>query len=152
MGVSPGEFLVVVALVGALSALAVREFLAALPRVKQVEAFGLATRSRVHWVEVWANDGVRAASSPLVDDKDGTYLLPRDGDSEGTANFIFNEKFGADAGEILSVRPAFSDAEHPGAIVWVCGNASAPRGFAVRGENRTTVPTSKLIAACRTRT
>jgi type IV pilus assembly protein PilA len=152
MGISPGEFLVVAALVGTLSALAIRESLAALPRVKQVEAFGLVTRSRVHWVEVWANDGVGAAAPPLVDDKDGTYLLPGDGDSEGTANFIFNEKFGADEGKVLSIRPAFPDAEDPSAIVWVCGNAPAPRGFAVRGENRTTVPASMLIAACRVRT
>jgi hypothetical protein len=151
-GVSPGEFLVVAALVGIFSALAVRESLDALPRVMQVEAFGLATHAKVHWTELWANDGLRAEAPPLVDDKDGVYLLPGDGDSEGTANFIFNEKFDADAGEILSIRPAFPESGSATAIVWVCGNAPAPRGFAIRGENRTTVPTAKLIAACRVRT
>jgi type II secretory pathway pseudopilin PulG len=149
MGVSPGEFLVVAALVGILCALAVRESMAAIPRVKQVEASGLVTRAKVHWAEVWANEGLRAHSAPLVDHHDGTYFYPGDGDSEGTANFILNGKFGDDEGGIISFRPAFSEGDSPYAIVWVCGNAPAPRGFELRGENLTTVPNSKLTAACR---
>ncbi len=152
MGASPGEFLVVAALVGILSALTVREALAVLPRVKQAEVLSLATHAKVHWAEVWATDGVRADAPPLVDDDEGVYFFPAEGDSEGTANFILGEKFGELGGEIISIRPAFPAGDSSSAIVWVCGNAPAPRGFTVRGENRTTVPTSMLMAACRVRT
>jgi hypothetical protein len=152
MGVSPGEFLVVAALLGVLGGLAIRESMAAMPRVKQVEALGLAVRAKVHWAEIWAGDGVRADAAPLRDDKDGKYFLAGEGDSDGTANFWLSEEFGDLAGETLSIRPALPAGESPHAIVWVCGNAPAPRGFEVRGENRTTVPTSKLAAVCRMRT
>lgn len=152
MGASPGEFLIVAALVGILSALAVREALAALPRVKQTELLSLATHAKVRWAEVWATDGVRADVPPFVDDDEGLYLLPAEGDSEGTANFILGEKFGELEGAIISIRPAFPAGDSSSAIVWVCGNSSAPRGFTLHGENRTTVPTSMLMSACRVRT
>ena len=151
MGVSPGEFLVVVALVGILGTLAMREATSALPLVKQTELLGLALRAKVHWAEAWANDGVLPDAAPLVDDKDGAYFFPTAGDSAGTANFVLGEKFGELEGEIVSVRPAFPAGGSRTAIVWVCGNAPAPRGFEVRGENRTTVPSSRLMAACRVR-
>jgi hypothetical protein len=152
MGVSPGEFLVVAAVAGILGALAMREAMTAFPRVKQTELLGLAIHAKVHWAETWANDGVLPDATPLVDDKDGTYVFPIDGDSAGTANFALGEKFGDLEGEIVSIRPAFPAGESRTAIVWVCGNAPAPRGFEVRGENRTSVPPSKLMAACRVRT
>jgi len=118
----------------------------------QVEALGLATRAKVHWTEVWANDGMRSDATPLLDDTDGKYVFPVDGDSWGTANFVFGENSGQLRGDILSLRPAFSDGELAHTIVWVCGRAPAPRGFTVRGENETTIPASKLVAACRVRT
>ena len=152
MGTSPGEFLVVAALIGILGALAAREGQAVLPRVKQIEMLNLAARARVHWSEVWATDGVDADAAPLADDKAGTYFVPAYGDSDGTTNYVLGGKFGELQGEIISLRPAFTADESPTAIVWVCGNAPAPRGFTVRGENQTTVPTSMLVAACRVRT
>jgi hypothetical protein len=152
MGVSPGEFLVVAGLVGVFGGLAIRESIEVAPRVLQVEALGLATRAKVHWAESWATEGVRAGAAPLLDDKEGKYFLPAEGDAEGAAHFTFSEQAGDREGEILSIRPAFPAGESPRAIVWVCGNAPAPRGFEVRGENRTTVPASALSAACRMRT
>jgi hypothetical protein len=151
-GVSPGEFLVVAGLVGILGGLAIEGSMDVGPRVQQVEALGLATRAKVHWTETWANDGVRADAAPLRDDKDGKYFVPADGDAEGTANFRFSPEAGVLEGEILSIRPALPAGESAHAIVWVCGNAPAPRGFEIRGENRTTVPASQLSAVCRVRT
>jgi hypothetical protein len=95
---------------------------------------------------------VHDGAAPLLDDTDGKYFLPADGDAFGTANFTFSAEAGDLEGEILSIRPAFPAGDSPHAIVWVCGNAPAPRGFEVRGENRTTVPSSRLSSNCRMRT
>jgi hypothetical protein len=152
MGVSPGEFLVVAGLVGVFGGMAIQEAIEVAPRTQQVEALGLATRAKVHWAETWATEGMRADAAPLLDDTNGKYFVPADGDAHGTANFTFTAEAGDLEGELLSIRPAFPAGESPHAVVWVCGNAPAPRGFTVRGGNRTTVPDSKLSVACRMRT
>ena len=53
------------------------------------------------------------------------------------------------AGKVISMRPAVVSGERKVPVAWVCGNASAPTGMKVSGENRTSLPSYHLPLDCR---
>lgn len=151
-GMSLGEFLLVCLLVGLMLTEAVRHMQAGIQRISQAEIFSLSTADKLHWIETWANDGFREASATPAFQSfaEGEYATASaSGTGDGTASFVFTAQAGALEGEVVTIRPAFpADSRH--AVVWVCGLASAPRGFVVSGENRTTLAPAQLLSTCRT--
>lgn len=53
------------------------------------------------------------------------------------------------AGKVITLRPAVVAGERKVPVAWVCGNASAPEGMKVSGENRTSLPSFHLPIDCR---
>ena len=53
------------------------------------------------------------------------------------------------AGKMLTVRPAIVQGHPVVPIAWVCGNAAAPEKMKVMGENATNLPPSHLPIDCR---
>jgi type IV pilus assembly protein PilA len=150
-GFSPEEFLLVWALVGVFGACAALGSAGAVPRVMQAEILFLGVKPRVDWAEMIATDGWRGRVPPPASGQDGKYVQGFEMDASGAVNFTFRDDADRLAGRRVSLRPALPAAGPPRAIVWVCGNAPAPRGFTAHGENATSVPDPDLLATCRRR-
>ena len=152
MGFSLGEFLCAFLVVGVLAALFVGTAPAIGARAAQVENFGLTLATREYWVETWANDGIRApAESPgYFREADGKYGAASDLNvADGAVSFISKAAARSLDGGVVTFRPAFSAADAPFSILWVCGNAPVPQGFTVRGENHTSLADAQLLSRCR---
>jgi hypothetical protein len=150
-GFSPEEMLFVSALVGLFGAFAAHEAGAAISRVKQVEVLFMAVNPRVDWAEMIATEGWRGQVPPAGSGKNGKYVPGYETDATGAAVFEFRDNANRLAGGRVVLRPALPTEGPAHAIVWVCGNAPAPRGFTAHGENSTSVPNDDLLATCRSR-
>jgi type IV pilus assembly protein PilA len=149
-GMSLGELLLVILLIGVILTEGMSGMQAAMRHIAQVEVFSLVAVDKVHWVETWANDGVQPAeaTAPFESSARGKYLSAFAADSgDGTANFILTAETGLE-GETLTFRPAFPEGSQH-IVTWVCGFAPVPRGFVARGENQTTLAPADLLASCR---
>lgn len=149
-GMSLGELLLVVLLVGVILTEAIGAMQAAMRHMAQVEVFSLVTAEKLHWVETWANDGVQAPehTAAFASGAEGKYVSSFAADTgDGTANFILGAKTGLE-GETLTFRPAFPEGSTH-VVTWVCGFAAVPRGFVARGTNQTTLAPRDLLASCR---
>lgn len=149
-GNSLGELLLVCGLVGLMLTEALSGVQAAARHITQVEVFSLITADKVHWVEAWANDGVRPPESTPVFESfaEGKYVSSFAADTgDGTASFLLTAETGLE-GEMLTFRPAFPrDSQH--SVIWVCGRAAVPKGFVARGSNYTTLAPGDLLSTCR---
>lgn len=153
-GISEGEFLFTALLIGAALAIYIANVITIFPKVAQVEAFSLASHGKVYWAELWATEGVRepAVTAPVSGDQRGKYLHSLDGDvADGSIDFAFTGTMPTLDGHTLTMRPALSRAEGTLSVIWVCGRAAAPAGFAIRGEDATDLPGNELMASCRER-
>jgi len=152
-GFSAGEFLCVFLLLGMLTGLFLTQVPNIFPRIAATEVLNLAVRSKIYWAEQWAVDGVRepAVAIPLAAGQKGVFAdaLP-DEDADGSVSYEFTGKLRVLAGMVLTVRPALSAGDLR-SVIWVCGHAPIPRGFAVRGADRTEMPAGFLNVSCRDR-
>jgi hypothetical protein len=153
-GSSLGEALCVWLLVGVILLLAARSMPGAISHAAQTEALVLATAHKLHWIEQWANDGPRDPSATkrleaAIEGKFSTWIPDDAGD--GSLSLEFNGALRALEGEVISLRPAFPADDIPRVVVWVCGDAPTPRGFAARGANHTTLHGARIMSPCRRR-
>jgi type IV pilus assembly protein PilA len=149
-GFSLGELLTAMLLLAAITSSALSYVPAAAVHAAQAEVLGITTDARLYWIERWANDGVSDTAPPAVSPIDGRYAESIDDvQGDGTLSFIFKGTMPPLEGGVVTFRPAFPADGAGHAVIWVCGHAAAPRGFAVRGENHTSIAPKDLIARCR---
>lgn len=51
--------------------------------------------------------------------------------------------------QVITIRPAYVEANPSSPICWLCGNSPPVKGMVGQGENQTTVPENYLPIACR---
>jgi hypothetical protein len=138
-------------LVGVLSAIFVAGAQRFLPRYAQAELHMLSTAPRVYWSELWANDGERdpAHTAPVGFTIKGKYVeaLPEERNDAATD---FELTPVSQASGVITLRPAIASSGS-GAVIWLCGNRPAPRGFVARGRNSTSLENEELMFSCRSR-
>ena len=148
------ELMIVIAIIGILSTLALPSYQDRVIRAQISEGITLAEFVRqsigAHYLR---NRGMPRdnAAAGLPDGKVivGNYVSEvrvRD----GAINIVFGNRSNKHlAGKTLTMRPAIV-AEHVVVpIAWVCGNAPAPEKMKVMGENATNLPPSHLPIDCR---
>lgn len=154
-GFAPGETLAVALVMGVLLSLAFRaEGRSIAARTAQVELLFLHPATRIEWIETWANDGMRPAerTRPFADDHGGKYFSASVTPTrDGSIDFISNESVAFSPGRVITVRAALSGGADSFSIAWVCGSAAPPPGFTLLGADRSTLPESERILACRKR-
>lgn len=163
-GFSLGEGLAVVAVVGILTGLAVSPGRDSIDRFKVTEALWLSVIQKLDWIEQWATDGdmpvhrsqvtPKGATLRLVTglyfDKPDAYIKHLSGVDLGATDGMVVFTMNAPASQqTVSFRPAFGPGVTPATIIWLCGRASVPPGFARLGEDRTSLSNEKLPSPCR---
>jgi hypothetical protein len=168
-GMSIGEGLAVVLILGILLALALTRYSAALPHTTASEVFDLSSAARIAWVEQWAvegrlpvHDGALSAPSPretlhtlsgLRNASDGDlsrYVHALDETAaDGQIVFQLRGPTPPTRPLIVQFRPAFGPGAVPATVLWLCGRAAVPAGFLRVGEDLTTLTNAQLPSACR---
>ena len=153
------EFGAVVAIVMALSVLAVRNFESFAIRAQISEAFMLTTLVRVDLIVFYAQHGRwpgkenEVPNSTLSETSGVGNVVDRvelrDG---GTVTVIFHEaRTPANLqGKRLSFRPAMSTSSSA-TVSWICADRAVPGGFAVAGDDETDVDPRHLPSSCKQR-
>ena len=148
------ELMIVVAILGILSTIALPSFQDRVMRAQVEEALGLAQFARQGVAEHYAktrsmpNDNAAAGLPPAaaIVGNYVTGLAVRDGAIVVTFGNRTNKNL---TGKTLTLRPAVV-AEHPKVpIAWVCGNASVPERMTAAAKNETTIRDSSLPIDCR---
>lgn len=148
------EMIVVIALIGILSALAMPSFQNSIIR-KQVEAaLPLADIAKGPIANTWKMDHTflannTAAALPAAD-KIVSNLVTSLTIKDGAINITFgNRAHRSIAGKILTLRPAIVADAPVVPITWLCGKAEAPNKMTAHGSDQTTIPDDFLPLECR---
>lgn len=156
------EVLTVVAVVGIVMALSGMSNRMAREHVRIVEAITLVTGARVNLHEHLAVNGSWPEAGQI--ELSGIGLsgiggfgeesLRRnvdsiDSGSDGALHFSMHESATSGPGYRLSLRAAIMPGHAGSPIVWVCGYADTPAGFATLARNETTIDKLRLPASCR---
>lgn len=149
------ELMIVVAILGILLGIAIPAYQDYVGRSKVAEAFSLASYVKPKIDDYYRHFGTfpadnEAAGIPPADKLIGHYVGSVSVD-EGAINITFRKQHLHPAlrGRVLTVRPLVVKGSPESPIAWSCGNAEAPAGMKVIGENRTTLGPVVLPAPCR---
>lgn len=148
------ELMIVVAIMGVLSVIAVPTFQDRVIRAQVTEGLNLAefvkgsTQAYYKKHHSFPSNNL-AAGLPASGKIAGNFVTDiqvRDGAvvityGNRVNRYIENKK--------LTLRPAIVEGEPVVPIAWVCGNASVPGKMRVRGRNETNIPSSQLPIDCR---
>jgi hypothetical protein len=170
-GLSLGEGLAVLLILGILLALGLTRYSAGVRHTAVAEVFDLSGPARMAWIEHWAVDGRMPVS-------DGTVSTPAPNDMLQTLPGLSRSPEGnlsqyvraldqtaadgqivlrlrslnpAARSLIVQFRPAFGPGANPATVLWLCGRAKVPAGFVRVGEDLTTLTNAELPSACRGR-
>lgn len=148
------ELMIVIAIIGILSTMALPSFQDRAIRAQIEEAFSLAQMVQRGVVDFYnakkrmpANN--RQAGLPAPEKIVGNYVTDirvTDGAIDITLGNRINQHV---MGKIITLRPAIVDKEPRVPIAWVGGYASVPKGMTVLGENHTSVLHRHLPVAYR---
>jgi len=148
------ELMIVIAIIGILSTLALPSYQDRVIRAQVSEGMGLADFVKhsvaAHYTRNRSMPRDNAAAglpeSKLIIGNYVAGVSVKDGAIDITFGNRANKFL---AGKSLSLRPAVVPAAPVVPISWVCGNASAPGQMKVMGENATNLPPSHLPIDCR---
>jgi len=149
------ELMIVVAIIGILSTLALPNFADRVIRAQVSTAIDMTevARSAVEkqyrtYRTVPKNNKV--AGLPEAGKFIGNYVKSVEVDN-GAIHITLGNRVNKFAdGMVLTMRPAVVKGQPIVPISWICGNAGVPSGMTVLGENRTTLPSTMLPIDCRT--
>jgi len=148
------EMLVVIAVIGILSAIAIPSLQGRIVR-KQIEAaLPLAELAKKPIAAAWAltqtfpldNAGAGVPAADKIVNNFVSALTVENGAIQITFG---NRAHSAIAGKIISLRPAVMSDEPTVPITWVCGKAEGPNKMTVIGIDKTSVPVMYLPLDCR---
>ena len=117
------------------------------------EALSLADSAKKAVAEFYTSTGMFPVNNEVVGLPKPEHLIGNYVTSITVQNGAIHIAFGSHAyenvlaGQLLSIRPAI--AINPSAVDWLCGYAFPPEGWAVQGDNRTSVPLIHLPDSCR---
>jgi type IV pilus assembly protein PilA len=148
------EMMVVVAIVAVLALMTIPGYFDGAVRTQVAEALPLADLAKKPVAAAWATE------QPLPADNAAAGLPPADKivsdlvSSVSVESGAIHIKYGNRAntqirGKVLTVRPAVVEDARVVPVTWVCGFAGAPEKMALKGPNRTDVPTKFLPGRCR---
>ncbi len=148
------ELMIVIAILGILSTLALPSFQDRVMRAQVEEALGLAQFARQGVAEYYAKTRSipkdnAAAGLPPASTIVGNYvtgLAVKDGAIVITFGNRTNKNL---TGKTLTLRPAVVANQPMVPIAWVCGNAGVPGRMTAAAKNETTVPNTALPIDCR---
>ncbi len=149
------EALVVVAIIGVLALMAVPGLQERIVRDQVTQAYPpLLTAVRPPLEAAWAATQTFPADNAAAGLPVAEKIVNNQISSVTIANGVINMTFGNNAsgalkGKILSIRPAVVDDAPVVPVTWICGNAAWPPQMAVKGENKTNIPSVFLPVDCR---
>ncbi|MGH8734639.1 MAG: pilin [Burkholderiales bacterium] len=148
------EMMAVVAIVAVLALMMIPGYFDGAIRTQVAEALPLADLAKKPVAAAWA------AAQPLPADNAAAGLPPAEKIVSDLVSSVSVEggaihiKYGNRAntqirGKVLTLRAAVVEDARIVPVTWVCGFAAAPEKMALKGPNRTDVPTKFLPARCR---
>jgi type IV pilus assembly protein PilA len=148
------ELMIVIAIIGIMSTLAVPSYQDRVIRAQVSEGINLSQFAKDSVQAYFARnrqmpkDNV-AAGLPPQDKIIGSYVTGISV-SEGAISIVFGNRSNRNlSGQKLTLRPAIVDGVPVVPISWVCGNAGVPQKMKVLGKNATTLPGPHLPIDCR---
>lgn len=148
------EMLVVIAVIGILSALAMPTFQGRIIRKQIDAALPLADLAKKPIAAAWASAQLlpsdNAAAGIPASDKIVNNFVSKILVENGAIHITFgNRAHRAIAGKVISLRPAVISDEPTVPVTWVCGKAEGPDKMTINGINKTNVPDTYLPLDCR---
>ena len=148
------ELMIVIAIIGILSTLALPSYQDRVIRAQVSEGMALAEFVKQSIAAHYSRNRVMPRDNGAVGLPDGKLIVGnyvsevnvRDGAIDITFGNRTNKFL---AGKMLSLRPAVVPGHPVVPIAWLCGNASAPEKMKVMGQNATNLPPSHLPVDCR---
>ncbi|RLA40143.1 MAG: hypothetical protein DRR42_26340 [Gammaproteobacteria bacterium] len=152
------EFGAAVAIIMALTTLAIRNFETYIVQSQIMEAFGLMSTVRIEMVAYRAEHGEWPAEEPdlhnstLGQDRDvGNFVDHLELLEGGAISAVFDNEASASnlKGRRLTFRPMIVSSDPSAPIFWACGAYRVPPGFTPGGNDETDIDPSQLPSACR---
>jgi type IV pilus assembly protein PilA len=148
------ELMVVIAIIGILSTLAVPSFLDRVVRTQVGEGIALSEFARASVQAYYTRHRRMPANNAAAGLPPADRIIGNTVSGVAVVDGVLEVSFGNRAnrylaGRTLALRPAVVDEYPVVPIAWVCGNASVPAKMRVLGANRTDVPNPQLPVDCR---
>jgi len=148
------ELMIVVAIIGILSTLAVPSYQDRVIRAQVSEGMAVADFVRQSIVAQYARTRGMPRDNAAAGLPDGKVIVGNYVSEvrvrDGAVNIVFGNRSNKFlAGKTLTMRPAIVPEHAVVPVAWVCGNASTPEKMKVMGENATDLPPSHLPIDCR---
>jgi type IV pilus assembly protein PilA len=148
------ELMIVVAILGVLSTLALPTFMDRVARAQVSEGLQVAAFLQEAVQQEWRRAGRLpkdngVAGLPPATSIVGNHVTRIDVE-DGAITITYGQRSNRFlAGKRLTLRPAVVAAYRAVPVAWVCGHAGVPAAMIVKGANRTDVPAQFLPADCR---
>lgn len=148
------ELMIVIAIIGILSTLAVPSYQDRIIKTQvkegmQLAAFVKKEISDYYHAKKRLPQNNNAAGLPPSDKIVGNYVTSIQV-ADGTINITFGNRVNKYlSGKVLSIRPAVVKGYSKVPIAWVCGNANANEKMSLSGKNNTNIPVTHLPMDCR---
>lgn len=148
------ELMIVVAILGIMSTLALPTFVDRVVRAQVQEGIQVAAFVQEAVQQEWRRAGRMpkdngAGGMPPAVAIVGNYVSRIDVE-DGAITITYGQRANAFlAGKRLTLRPAVVESHRVVPVAWVCGAASVPTSMSVKGTNRTSLPPQFLPADCR---
>ncbi|HVA54425.1 MAG TPA: pilin [Gammaproteobacteria bacterium] len=148
------ELMIVIAIIGILSSIAIPQYQDYVIRSEIVEAFSMSDSLKPAILDYYKFHGTFPANNQAAGIPAPKYLIGNFVTgitvSDGAITVEFGNKVTKDVkGRLLSVRPLVVIGSPTSPIDWNCGHATAPNGMQAIGVNKTTLADKYLPAICR---
>lgn len=146
--------MIAVAVVAILATIALPGLYDSRVRDQVVEAAPLIDLAKKRVNAVWTGGGTLPADNTEAGLPPPSKMVGNTVKSVTVRNGVVDVVFGNNASaaitdKVLTLRPAVVDDAPMVPVAWVCGRAAAPPGMSVRGDDRTSLPSTALPVNCR---